>query len=103
MLLGRKLISPADMALFKVTDSMDEAVNEVLGFYRVYHSMRYVGPDLVLRLQKAPPPELLERIRTEFAGYSQRRYIRGDGGAAGRGQRHGACRAAAIALPLRPA
>ena len=65
-LLGRKLISPADMALFKVTDSLDEAVSEILGFYRVYHSMRYVGPDLVLRLQKAPPPALLERIRTEF-------------------------------------
>jgi Possible lysine decarboxylase len=65
-LLGRKLISPADLSLFKVTDSLDEAVNEVLGFYRVYHSMRYVGPDLVLRLQKAPPPALLERIRTEF-------------------------------------
>ena len=67
VLLGRKLISPADLALFKVTDSLDEAVDEVLGFYRVYHSMRYVGPDLVLRLQKAPPPALLERIRTEFA------------------------------------
>ena len=66
-LLGRKLISPADLALFKVTDSLDEAVQEVLGFYRVYHSMRYVGSDLVLRLQKAPPPPLLERIRTEFA------------------------------------
>ena len=66
-LLGRKLISPADMALFKVTDSLDEAVNEVLGFYRVYHSMRYVGPDLVLRLQKAPAPALLERIRSEFS------------------------------------
>jgi hypothetical protein len=66
-LLGRKLISPADLALFKVTDSLDEAVNEVLGFYRVYHSMRYVGPDLVLRLQKATTPALLERIRTEFA------------------------------------
>ena len=50
-----------------MTDSLDEAVDEVLGFYRVYHSMRYVGGDLVLRLQKAPPPALLERIRTEFA------------------------------------
>ena len=67
VLLGRELISPADLALFKVTDSLDEAVQEVLGFYRVYHSMRYVGSDLVLRLQKAPPPPLLERIRTEFA------------------------------------
>ena len=67
VLLPRGLISPADLALFKVTDSLDEAVDEVLGFYRVYHSMRYVGPDLVLRLRKAPPPSLLERIRTEFA------------------------------------
>ena len=29
-LLGRELISPADMSLFKVTDSVDEAVAEVL-------------------------------------------------------------------------
>ena len=66
-LLGRELISPADMSLFKVTDSVAEAVTEVLIFYRVYHSMRYVGPDLVLRLQKPPAEALLERIRTEFA------------------------------------
>ena len=39
----------------------------MLGFYRVYHSMRYVRGDLVLRLQQAPAPTLLERIRTEFA------------------------------------
>jgi uncharacterized protein (TIGR00730 family) len=67
VLLGRGLISPADMALFKVTDDLDEAVGEVLNFYRVYHSMRYVGPDLVLRLRGALPPALLERVRTEFA------------------------------------
>src|SRR5438094_1377266 len=33
VLLKRRLISPADMALFKVTDSVDEAVAEILGFY----------------------------------------------------------------------
>ncbi len=66
VLLARQLISPADLALFKVTDSLDEAVHEVLDFYKVYHSMRYVGSDLVLRLQKAPSEALLERIRTEF-------------------------------------
>src|SRR5207249_2497630 len=38
VLLARHLISPADMSLFKVTDSVAEAVAEVLGFYRVYHS-----------------------------------------------------------------
>lgn len=66
-LLARRLISPADMALFKITDSVEEAVAEVLGFYRVYHSMRYVHGDLVLRLQKTLAPELLERIRVDFA------------------------------------
>src|SRR6266404_299926 len=46
VILGRKLISPSDLALYKVTDSVDVAVAEVLNFYRVYHSMRYVGDEL---------------------------------------------------------
>ena len=67
VLLARRLIGPTDMSLFKVTDSAEEAVAEVLTFYRVYHSMRYVRRDLVLRLQHALPDALLERIRKEFA------------------------------------
>jgi uncharacterized protein (TIGR00730 family) len=67
VLLARQLISPADLALYKITDSVEEAVAEVINFYRVYHSMRYVGGHLVLRLQRAISEELLERIRTEFA------------------------------------
>jgi uncharacterized protein (TIGR00730 family) len=66
-LLRRRLISPEDLRLYKITDSVDEAIAEVLHFYRVYHSMRYVNGDLVLRLQHALPEALLERIRTEFA------------------------------------
>lgn len=66
VLLARGLISPADLSLFKVTDSVDEAVNEVVGFYRVYHSMRYVDGDLVLRLQHELGVGLLEKIRTSY-------------------------------------
>src|SRR5262249_42379291 len=66
-LLGRQLISPADMSLFKVTDSVDEAVTEVLNFYRVYHSMRYVSSELVLRLKQPLAEATLERVRDEFA------------------------------------
>jgi uncharacterized protein (TIGR00730 family) len=62
----RGLISPADTALFKVTDSLDEAVAEITNFYRVYHSMRYVGGDLVLRLKHRLPDPLLARIRQDF-------------------------------------
>jgi uncharacterized protein (TIGR00730 family) len=66
VLLARKLISPADLALFKVTDSLEEAVTEVLTFYRVYHSMRYVKGGLVLRLLHPLSDALLGQIRSEF-------------------------------------
>jgi hypothetical protein len=67
VLLARGLISPADLALFKVTDSVDEAVAEVLNFYRVYHSMRYVNGHLVLRLQWPLPEQVFQAICAEFA------------------------------------
>ena len=38
----------------------------MLGFYRVYHSMRYVKGDLVLRLQRRLKAKLLERVRKEY-------------------------------------
>jgi uncharacterized protein (TIGR00730 family) len=66
VLVARNLIAPSDVALFKVTDSVDEAVAEVLNFYRVYHSMRYVHEELVLRLQRRLQPEVLEKLREEF-------------------------------------
>jgi uncharacterized protein (TIGR00730 family) len=71
-LLANKMISPADLGLFKITESLDEAVGEILGFYRVYHSMRYVCGDLVMRLQHSLSEPFLERIRTEFADILQR-------------------------------
>jgi uncharacterized protein (TIGR00730 family) len=67
VLVARRLISPADMSLFKITESVEDAVQEVLQFYRVYHSMRYVRNDLVLRLQHRLSDELVERIRVDFA------------------------------------
>jgi hypothetical protein len=66
VLVKRRLISPEDQALYRLADSVDEAVKEILRFYRVYHSMRYVRADLVLRLQGELSPRLLGHIRTEF-------------------------------------
>jgi hypothetical protein len=54
------------MALFKVTDSVDEAVDEVVHFYRNYHSSRFVQSQLVLRLHYPVNDELLERLNIEF-------------------------------------
>ena len=67
VLVKRGYISPADLALYKVTDSTEEAVQEVLGFYRVYHSMRYVDGDLVLRIQRRLSETTMEAISKEFA------------------------------------
>ncbi|MFN4258141.1 MAG: TIGR00730 family Rossman fold protein [Gemmataceae bacterium] len=66
MLLQRGMISPSDLALYKVTDDVKEAVAEVLTFYRVYHSMRYVNNQLVLRLRRRLTNGTLQRIRAEF-------------------------------------
>ncbi|MGE3807114.1 MAG: TIGR00730 family Rossman fold protein [Gemmataceae bacterium] len=66
LLLERGMISPEDMSLFKVTDSVDAAIDEIVNFYKVYHSMRYVKRDLVFRLQKQLPEKLMTKIRSEF-------------------------------------
>jgi uncharacterized protein (TIGR00730 family) len=66
-LLGRKLISEEDLHLYKLTDSVDEAVAETLGFYRNYHSVRFTRDEMIMRLQKAPTPEQLDHINTRFA------------------------------------
>ncbi|HZN36144.1 MAG TPA: TIGR00730 family Rossman fold protein [Pirellulaceae bacterium] len=65
-LLRARMISPEDLHLYKLTDSHEAAKAEVLQFFRVYHSMRYVKSDLVLRLQTPLSPELLEAINREF-------------------------------------
>ena len=66
-LLARGMIDPDDLSLYRLTDRVDGAVDEILGFYRVYHSMRYVHAKLVLRLQTRPTPPLLERIGDQFS------------------------------------
>jgi hypothetical protein len=65
--LARELISEEDLALFKVTDDVGEAVDEIIGFYSAYNSMRYVRDHLILRLNREAPDELVERLNVEFA------------------------------------
>lgn len=66
-LLDSGLISPGDLSLFKVTDNVDDAVEEVLGFYSVYNSMRFVRDQLILRLHVPPTDCLIERLNDEFS------------------------------------
>ena len=50
-----------------MVDSAEAAVDEILGFYSVYNSMRFIREKLYLRLHRAPDDALLERLNTEFA------------------------------------
>lgn len=65
-LLGNRLISPEDQYLYKVCDDYQVARDEVLQFFKVYHSMRYVKRDLVLRLNEPIEPMLLDAINANF-------------------------------------
>ncbi len=65
-LFNRGMVSPQDRSLFRITDDVDEAIEEILTFYRNYHSMRWVGNLLIIRMRKAPNQEELEKINEDF-------------------------------------
>ena len=71
----RGLISPDDRALYKITTSLDEAVEEILSFYTVYNSMRYIRGRLVLRLHAEPGDDLMMRLNDEFSDICERGQI----------------------------
>ncbi|MEM9479375.1 MAG: LOG family protein [Verrucomicrobiota bacterium] len=67
-LLRRGLISEEDFYLFKVTDDLDEAVEEILGFYRVFHSYRFVKGKMVIRLKEKLSEGAVKQLNADFSG-----------------------------------
>ncbi len=65
-LLGAGLISEHDLDLVHITDSIDDAVDEVCRFYRTYDSMRFVGSRLILRLNREIDSAELTSLAKEF-------------------------------------
>ena len=65
-LLDRGMIGVEDLSLYRQTNRVEEAVEEILRFYSVYHSMRYVRTNLVFRLQRSLSEPLLEEINERF-------------------------------------
>ena len=70
-LVEQGMITEADLNLYKVTTDLDEAVAEIVRFYKVYHSQRFVDGLLVLRLQAEVSVELLAKLSDEFADIIQ--------------------------------
>lgn len=65
-LVQKGLVSPEDPSLYTVTDNLEVACNAITRFYQVYHSSRYVGEQLVIRLTKDLSDAEVEQLNANF-------------------------------------
>ncbi len=68
-------ISPDDLALYHLAPTPEDAAQHVSRFYANYHSSRYVGDDLVLRIRHPLTDQQLMQINLDFAGLVQSGHI----------------------------
>lgn len=60
-------VSPGDIELASITDSVKVARKTIRGFYLNYHSIRWVGKYLVIRMQRGPSRQQLADLQARFA------------------------------------
>lgn len=58
-------VSPADMGFFKLCETVEEGVEEIVQYYRNFHSSRYVGDSFVIRVHRAPD-ELIDHLNKDY-------------------------------------
>lgn len=66
-LIQRGLVSPEDTSLYTITDSVEVAYEAINSFYRVYHSSRYVGDQLIIRLKSELSDADVEQLNANFS------------------------------------
>lgn len=66
-LLKRGLVSANDFSLFTITDQLDEACEIITRFYSAFHSCRYVGNHLVMRLNIDISDEAVAHLNHNFS------------------------------------
>jgi uncharacterized protein (TIGR00730 family) len=71
-LLKKGLISAEDLSLFRIASTVEEAVREIRGYYRVFHSMRYVERNLVIRIRSPLSPDALVALNHDFPDLLER-------------------------------
>ena len=60
-------ISNNDLSLLIRVNSIEQAVDEIVQFYRVYHSIRYVGDKTILRLKKPLSSEDINSLNEKYS------------------------------------
>ena len=66
-LLAGGMIGSADLDLFLHTHDAEEAADYLCSFYSCYHSLRFVGRKLILRLRSELESEAIDTVNDEFA------------------------------------
>jgi uncharacterized protein (TIGR00730 family) len=66
-LLLQGYISKSDLVLFERIDSIDDVVGRINRFYSRYHSSRYIGDFLVIRLRSGISQQKVEDLRMRFS------------------------------------
>jgi uncharacterized protein (TIGR00730 family) len=62
----RRLIDDEDFDLMLCTDDVQAAADEIRNFYRNYHSLRWVGEQLIIRMARGPDDSTLAKWNEEF-------------------------------------
>jgi uncharacterized protein (TIGR00730 family) len=65
-LVDRRLIEAEDTGFYRIVDSVEDAVREVTDFYRIFHSSRIVGDNLIFRLTRALTDAEMHRLAEGF-------------------------------------
>jgi uncharacterized protein (TIGR00730 family) len=55
-----------DLNIFRRAYSAQEAIDQVLNYYKVFHSLRYIGDLTILRLTQPLTPDHIEELNSEF-------------------------------------
>ena len=65
-LIDRGLVSDEDVDLYTITSDVDAAAGIIEGFYANYDSIRFVGDNLVIRMQQGPTDDQLSDLNERF-------------------------------------
>lgn len=65
-MLQRRLINEEDLSLFKIVQDVEEAIEEIRMFYKRYHSIRFVGRQLAIRVKSPLSNDQVRELHDRF-------------------------------------
>jgi hypothetical protein len=60
-------VSSEDFSFFKIASDIEVAIQEILQFYKIYHSTRWVGEQLVIRINRHLSSEAVAELNKKFS------------------------------------